>query len=289
MKTFLMVLAVFFIAMTAQAQSTQKTVTIAEVSGGALGPGEEAALRSLVVSSITERGGFRIFDAAGKHNIIDESESGDARTTVQASADYVVSARALNLGDHITLIIDITKTATAERKSTSASYTSVNELLAGSKALTSTLFDLAFGKAPYASEQQALVAFTQNPTLSAVAGTWDGDKGIHSVTLRSDGRGFALLDSGVRMMLKAVISGSFVVITQDQPNSPDFYRPDLDLRSATIVSAAARRWKWVFSLTEDGQTLSGYKESVFVKVDENGAVSVDNDYSREALWTRRSR
>jgi hypothetical protein len=289
MKTFLMVLAVFFIATTAQAQSAQKTVTIAEITGGALGPGEEAALRSLVVSSITERGGFRIFDAAGKQNTIDESRSGDVRTAVQASADYVVSARALNLGDHITLVVDITKTATAERKSTSASYASVNELLAGSKALTSALFDIAFGKIPYTSEKQALVAYAQNPTLSAVAGTWDGDKGIHSVTLRSDGRGFALLDSGVRMMLKAVISGSFVVITQDQPNSPDFYRPDLDLRSATIVSAAARRWKWVFSLTEDGQTLTGYKESVFVKVDENGAVSVDNDYSREALWTRRSR
>ncbi len=131
--------------------------------------------------------------------------------------------------------------------------------------------------------------FDPNPRLAAIAGIWNGDKGIDRVSLRSDGRGFALLNSGARMMLRAVVSGSFVVVSQDQPNSPDFYRPDLDPRSASIVSAAARRWKWVFRLSADGGALRGIKESVFVKVDESGAVSVDNDYSREALWTRRPR
>jgi len=131
--------------------------------------------------------------------------------------------------------------------------------------------------------------FDPSPRLAAIAGIWNGDKGIDSISLRSDGRGFALLNSGARMLLKAVISGSLIIISQDQPNSPDFYRPDLDPRSAAIVSAAARRWKWVFSLSLDGASLKGVKDSVFVKVDESGAVSVDNDYSREALWTRRPR
>ncbi len=131
--------------------------------------------------------------------------------------------------------------------------------------------------------------YDPNPHLASVAGTWNGDKGIDSVSLRSDGRGFALLNSGARMLLRAVVSGSYVIVSQDQPNSPDFYRPDLDPRSASIVSAAARRWKWIFSLSEDGGVLSGVKESVFVKVDASGAVSIDNDYSREALWTRRPR
>lgn len=131
--------------------------------------------------------------------------------------------------------------------------------------------------------------FNPNPRLADIAGVWNGDKGIASVSLRPDGRGFALLSSGSRMMLKAVVSGPYVIVSQDQPNSPDFYRPDLDQRSAAIVSAAARRWKWIFSLSLDGSSLRGIKESVFVKVDENGAVSIDNDYSREALWTRRPR
>jgi hypothetical protein len=100
-----------------------------------------------------------------------------------------------------------------------------------------------------------------------------------------DGRGFAVLASGVRMAVKASIEGSAVIVSQDQPNSPDFYRPGLDLKSAKAVAASARPWRWVFSLSADGNSLDGVKESVFVTVDK-GAISLDNAYVRAASWTR---
>jgi hypothetical protein len=290
MKPSLMILALLTAAALVEPQTAPRVVKIGEVSGDVLGPGETAALRALIISYITERGGFRIVDAEGVRIALEEA-SADAEAVVPLSADYVLTAKTFALGERTSLALDLTKVATTERKSVSESYASMNDLLAGAKNLAADLFNRAFGPtSPASNEGRAFqISLDQNPTLSAVAGTWDGDKGIHSITLRSDGRGFALLDSGVRMMLKAVISGTQIVVTQDQPNSPDFYRPDLDLKSAAIVSAAARRWKWIFSLTADGRALIGYKESVFVKVDENGSVSVDNDYSREALWTRRSR
>jgi len=119
-----------------------------------------------------------------------------------------------------------------------------------------------------------------------VAGTWKGDKNVDRVTITPDGRGFAVLSSGVRMALKATIEGSTVAIAQNQPNSADFYRPSLDLKSARTVAQSARPWRWLFSLSLDGKSLSGVKESVFVTVNEKGAVTIDNNYVRDATWTR---
>jgi len=296
------------LALPATAQDGRRVLKIDAVSGDALGPGEAAALRGLISSYALERGGFRIIDSDGRRIALDEAEAaekaGAGRPVSPLAADYVLTASASRIGGRIALSLDVTKVATGERKSVAEAFADLNDLVLASRRLTAALFDRAFGADADAPAQAAAVAperpgeptragqgagVDPSPRLSGIAGTWNGDKGIDSVSLRPDGRGFALLDSGARMLIKAVVSGSFVIVTQDQPNSPDFYRPDLDPKSARIVSSAARRWKWIFSLASDGSFLKGFKESVFVKVDEKGAVSVDNDYSREALWTRRSR
>jgi hypothetical protein len=272
------------LALPSLAQDSRRVLRIGEISGDALGSGEATALRGLVSSYAIERGGFRVIDAEGT--------AGGAVPSPMA-ADYVLTANASRAGGLIALSMDITKVATGDKRSVADSFADLNDLILSSRRLTAALFDRAFGASGAASapraDQPPAQGLDPSPRLSAIAGTWDGDKGIDSVSLRPDGRGFALLDSGARMLLMATVSGSYIVIVQDQPNSPDFYRPDLDLKSARIVSSAARRWKWIFSLSADGSKLKGLKESVFVKVDEEGAVSVDNDYSREALWTRRSR
>jgi hypothetical protein len=281
-------------------QDAVRALRIGAVSGDALGAGEATALRGLISSYVIERGGFRVFDAEGRPLSLEEQQPGGAQDPSKASAplaaDYVLTADASRIGGRIAFSLEVSKTATGEKKSVAEAFTDLNDLILSSRRLTAALLDRAFGAqggaASPASAQRggASVPGTDpSPRLAAIAGTWEGDKGIDSVSLRPDGRGFALLDSGARMLLKAAISGSFVIVAQDQPNSPDFYRPDLDPKSARIVSSAARPWKWVFSLSTDGSALTGYKESVFVKVDEKGAVSVDNDYSRDALWTRRSR
>jgi hypothetical protein len=125
------------------------------------------------------------------------------------------------------------------------------------------------------------------PSLALAAGTWKGDKGLDRVSLFPDGRGLAVLSSGATMKVRASISASTVVVVQDQASIPEFYRgPGLDLKSARQVASAARPWKWIFSLSKDGNSLTGVKESVFVRVDPQGAVSVDNNYVREAAWKR---
>ncbi|HET7839437.1 MAG TPA: hypothetical protein VFL04_06725, partial [Rectinemataceae bacterium] len=111
--------------------------------------------------------------------------------------------------------------------------------------------------------------------------------GLDRVSLFPDGRGLAVLSSGATMKVKASIVASTLVVVQDQPSIPEFYRsPGMDLKSARQVAAAARPWRWIFSLALDGNSLSGVKESVFVKVDAQGSVSVDNNYVRDAAWKR---
>jgi hypothetical protein len=277
-------------------QEALRVLRIGAVSGDALGAGEATALRGLISSYVIERGGFRVIDAEGRPLSLEEPRPADGQASSPLAADYVLTADASRIGGRIALSLEVAKASTGEKKSAAEAFTDLNDLILSSRRLTAALFDRAFGAQGGASASPsgqragaAALGTDPSPRLAAIAGTWDGDKGIDSVSLRPDGRGFALLDSGARMLLKAAISGSFVIVAQDQPNSPDFYRPDLDPKSARIVSSAARPWKWVFSLSSDGSTLTGYKESVFVKVDEKGAVSVDNDYSRDALWTRRSR
>jgi hypothetical protein len=125
-----------------------------------------------------------------------------------------------------------------------------------------------------------------SPSLELLTGTWKGDKNIDRVTILPDGRGFAVLASGTRMSLRVSIEGTTAIVSQDQPNSPDFYRPGLDPKSARIVAQGARPWRWKFSLSTDGNSMTGVKESVFVTVDKTGAVSLDNNYVRDAVWTR---
>jgi hypothetical protein len=89
------------------------------------------------------------------------------------------------------------------------------------------------------------------------------------------------------MRVRATIDGSKVLVVQDQASIPDYYRsPGLEYAAAKQVAEKARPWKWMFSLTLAGDRLVGVKESVFVKVDSSGTVSVDNNYVRDSEWTR---
>ena len=280
----------------AAAQDSPRVLRIANFGGDAVLPGEATALQNLVTSYVMELKMFRVIDSAGQELALREAETaiqlGDHKELSPLSADYILSASANKAGGLIIFTMDVTKVASGEKKTVSDSFSSVNDLILASKRLTRALFEKQDVQAAQSQSGPAAEASSPPqdtnpaPSLALAAGNWKGDKNIDRVTLLPDGRGYAVLSSGKRMELKAKIEGQNLVIVQNQANSPDFYRPSLDLKAARIVAQGARPWRWVLSLSTDGKSLRGVKESVFVTVDAKGAVSLDNNYVREALWTR---
>jgi hypothetical protein len=267
---------------------------IAECEEGGLQSGEAAALQSLITSYVVELKMFRVINSKGQELALQEAETavqlGTEKELSPLVADYILSARADLVGSLIVFTMDVTKTSTGETRSVSDTVASENDVILSARRLTRSLFekqDAAFPSVPVApSAPLSQAAMNPAPSLALLSGTWKGDKNVDRVTLLPDGRGFAVLASGIRMSLKATIEGSAAIILQNQPNSPDFYHPGLDLKSARIVAQGARPWRWTFTLSADGNCMTGIKESVFVTVSEKGIVSLDNNYFRDAVWTR---
>lgn len=278
----------------AQAQEASKVLRIADFEGSGLAQNESAALQNLVTSYIMELKAFRITDAGGQELALKESETaiqlGQNKELQPLVADFILSAQAEKVGALLVFKMDVTKASTGEKRSVADSFSSVNDLILASRRLTRSLFAGEGGETREAPASGSALAqgsaMSDSPSLELVAGTWKGDKNIDRVTIFPDGRGFAILGSGQRMSLKATVEGSAVIVAQAQANSPDFYRPSLNLKSARIVAAGARPWRWIFALAADGGSLVGMKESVFVKVTDNGQVTLDNTYVRAAQWTR---
>ena len=282
----------------AGAQEGSRVLRVMDFTGDGLQSNEAAALQNLVTSYVIELKLFRVIDSSGQELALREAETafqfGEAKVISPLVANYIPSGRADKVGRLIILSMDATKVASGEKKNVADSFTSVNDLILASRRLTRNLFerpeiagaDGSLGAAASPSPSApAKSADNPSPSLALVSGTWKGDKNIDRVTIFPDGRGFAILASGVRMALKATIDGQAILVTQNQPNSPDFYRPSLDLKSAKIVAKDARPWRWVFALSTDNGSLVGIKESVFVTIDK-GVLSLDNNYVRSAQWAR---
>jgi hypothetical protein len=270
---------------------TQRVLRVAECGGDALKQGEAEAVRNLITSYVVEMKMFRVIDSEGQELALREAETavrlGINKDIAPLAADYILSSRMDPIGSQILLTMDVTRTSTGEKKSVSEGFATENDLLLSVRRLTRKLFERRDDSAS-ASSAQAQDGGAKNPapSLALVAGTWKGDKNLDRVTILPDGRGYAVLASGRRMALKATIEGNSVIIAQNQTNSPDFYRPSLDSRSARIVAQRARPWRWTFYLSADGSSLTGVKESVFVTVTQKGEVTLDNNYVRDAAWTR---
>jgi len=285
-------------------QSAAKILRIHPFTGDGLTASEAVAAQNLVTSYVVEYRNFRVIDADGQELALKEAETaiqlGIPRDISPLAADYILSANALSAGGLIVFTMDLTKVTTGEKRSVSKPASSVNDLILSLRGLTNSLFEAnqagapanqaaaestAQGQAPVVA--QAASAMVAAPKISMIVGSWKGDKGVDRVSIFRDGRGIVILSSGVSMRVKASVSDSSIIIAQDQANSPDFYRSSgLDLKAARAISAQARPWRWIFSLSESQKDLIGVKESVFVKLDNAGAVTVDNNYVREASWSR---
>lgn len=279
-------------------ESRKPLLEIGAFTGGeGTEPNEVEALRNLVTSYIVEFNTFRVIDSKEEHG---SSEAGSAKKGLSA-ADLSVGGSILKAGGLYVATLVSTELATGEKRSVSDAFSSINELILSSRRLTLVLFERREAAAteprigapsPEGLDGMAAgsgaPAIEEAPSLSLLAGSWVGDKGVERVTLFSDGRGVALLDSGTVMQLKATINGSIVSIAQDQANLPAFYRrPGIDFATAKAIAAKARPWLWSFTLSKDGRRLSGSKKSVFITVSSSGELTVDNGYVREAVWARR--
>jgi hypothetical protein len=271
------------------AQDSLKVLRVSSFGGDGIQAGEAVALQNLVTSYVIELKMFRVIDESGQELALREAETavqlGISKDVAPLAADYLLSGQASKIGSYIVFTMGVTKVTSGEKRSVADTFSTVNDLILAAHRLTDSLFEKQGAAASSSSAPQPAPA-NSAPGLSLLAGTWRGDKNVDRVTILPDGRGIAILASGLRMRVKVSIEGAAIVVTQDQPNSPDFYRPSLDLKSAKIVAERARPWRWVFSLSADGGSLTGVKESVFVSVTDKGSVSVDNAYVRDASWKR---
>jgi len=266
-----------------------RVLRIEECKGVGLQEGESAAVQNLITSYVVELKMFRVIDSKGQELALREAETavqlGVAKDISPLVADYVLASSMDSIGSQIVFSMDVVKASTGEKKSVSEFFTSENDLLLSVRRLTRKLFEKQDESTAISSPLQAQ-ARNPAPSISLISGNWKGDKNLDRVTIMANGKGFAVLASGRRMALKTTIEGDSIIIAQDQPNSPDFYRPSLDYKSAKIVAQGARPWRWKFSLSIDGNNLTGVKESVFVTVSQKGEVTLDNNYVRDAVWTR---
>lgn len=241
------------------------------------------------------------------------------------AADFILSGHLGRIGDLYVFTLDNTRVSSGEKFSVSDTGNSINDIVLRTRSLTRTLFGRADeGQAPMAlagvpepgrimagnegggqsSLAQAHSAdspaaqdskgsqganFLEKPNLAQVAGTWRGDRGLETVRLFPNGTGMAVLSGGGTMRLRVSLDGSMVIVTQDQVNDPAMYRsPGINFDIASKIASLARPMKWLFRLSPDEQALTGLKESVLVS-GSSTSLTVDNDYVREASWTRISR
>lgn len=126
-----------------------------------------------------------------------------------------------------------------------------------------------------------------------IAGSWQGDKALGDVHITSDGTGAItfLHDPNLTMEIKIEKRGSTYVVSQDEPNRDAFYTGVFDIAIARVLTDEARPMVWEFTLSSDGERLSGTKYTTFVEYrggPQPQVISIDNDYERPAEWKRLS-
>lgn len=313
-----LLMTIFTLAVSAQ--SRQGIVRISPFTGSGIPASELATLERLVASHVAELRLFKVIDDAGREMALGETELAlslgyQSTPLVPLAADFILSGHLGRIGDFFIFTLENTRVSSGEKISVSDTGFSINDVVLRTRTLTRNLF----GKADeVASNQPSGVAkgssqpptakptgiitsdspamsilpgnsYVQTPTLTQAAGTWRGDRGLETIRLFPNGTGMAVLSGGGNMKLRVSLDGDAVVIAQDQANNAAMYRSsNIGFDMATRIASLARPMKWIFRLTVDGQILEGMKESILVS-GTSTSLTVDNNYVREASWSRISR
>ena len=130
------------------------------------------------------------------------------------------------------------------------------------------------------------VAVREEIALEDLIGEWSGDQGLTTVEVFPDGSAVASLNGVGTMQLRITIDGNVVRAVQDEPNAPRMYMTSFPYTVAVQMVDIARPVQWEFTLSENGTTLHGIKDTTFFQISRGRVVWADNTYSREAVWTR---
>lgn len=309
-------------------QDDRAVVRVSTFTASGVGSSEASMLERLVVSYIVETRSFRVVDAQGQDRALAETEAALSRgETVSAalplSADFIVNGSIGKIGDLFVLSLEVTRVSDGIMVSVSDTAESISDIVLRARESTRRLFGvestsgqplvepasasaattaeaaaIPASTAPAAASQakpdraeatQAAADFIGQPTVSDVSGTWKGDKGLETVRVFPNGAGLAVLSGGGTLKLRVTIDGDRVIVAQDQANDAALYKAgSITYATAKAIAERARPMRWVFRLESGRDLLSGIKESVAVSYS-GDELLVDNDYVREASWTRISR
>jgi hypothetical protein len=297
----------------AQAQNAPALVVkVGDIDGQDISESERDTLERMVASYVVELGNFKVIDAKGTELALSEQEAAvnlspeSAKTGSLLSPDFVLSGKIGRLGDAFVFSLENTKVKTGEKKSVYDSYPSVNDIVLKARSLTRRIFGAEHGEAarsggPAAANQAesdaarkaaypgavSVPAAASPLSLTLLIGTWSGDKGIETIRIYKGGKALATMSSGLSLRLKASVQDGRYLIEQDQPNVPALYAsPSYSSAVAKEIAQKARPMRWIFQISEDRKTLSGIKESVAVQKKPGGELIINNEYAREAVWTR---
>jgi hypothetical protein len=296
----------------AQAQNASALVVkVGDIDGQDISESERDTLERMVASYVVELGNFKVIDAKGTELALSEQEAAvnlspeSAKTGSLLSPDYLLSGRIGRLGDSFVFSLENTKVKTGEKKSVYDSYPSVNDIVLKARSLTRRIFGAedvearsagpaAAGQAESDAARKAaypgpgsVPAATSPLSLNLLIGTWSGDKGIETIRIYKGGKALATMSSGYSLKLKASVQDGRYLVEQDQPNVPALYASaSYSSAVAKEIAQQARPMRWIFQISEDRKTLAGIKESVAVQKKPGGELIVNNEYAREAVWTR---
>ncbi len=289
------------------AQARQPVMRVSPFVDAGIGSSEASMLERLIASYIVELRAFRVVDSKGQEMALNETETAlslgsSAPQALPLTADYIVSGTIGKIGEIFVFTLEITKVTSGEKQSVSDTAVSISDIVLRARGLTRSLFgrqdsstafpvsaEVARPPSGVDADQAQSPDRSRSPSATDLAGSWKGDKGLETVRLFPNATGLAVLSGGGTLKVRVSIAGDSVEIAQDQPNDANMYRASsVTFEMARRIASQARPMRWLFTLSLDGQRLSGTKESISISGSGESMV-VDNNYVRDASWTRISR
>lgn len=289
------------------AQARQPVLRLSPFVDAGVGSSEASMIERLIASYIVELRAFRVVDSQGQEMALTETEAAlslgsGAPQAIPLTADYIISGSIGKIGEIFAFTLDITKVTSGEKLTVSDTAVSISDIVLRARGLTRSLFGrqdspatlpltVTSDKPPslVEADKASTVDKRLSPSVSDISGSWRGDKGLETVRLFPNSTGLAVLSGGGTLKLRVSISGDSIEIAQDQPNDATMYRASsVTFEMARRIASQARPMRWLFTLSSDGQRLSGTKESIAIS-GSGASMVVDNNYARDASWARISR
>jgi hypothetical protein len=289
--TLLLCLLVIGFAAAADKSVAKPTLSILPFAAlNGLSQGEVRSLQDLIVSYLDSLKVFTLMEKSA-----DKASQANGGP-VEPAADFSLRGTVSKPQGLYVLSLELLKRGSADVRMYSDNFDSLNSLLIRYREFVHAFLEKAAPGSALVAPQQTATSASAAPSLvkgyrasvalQDIIGVWQGDKGLSTVRLQSDGSGIASL-SGTAMRLKVRVVGGTILVDQDQPNAPEFYMgPTIGFSLAKLIAKDARPMRWVFQLSLDGMTLSGIKETTLVDILDYKIRKLDNSYSREAAWTK---